>query len=103
MGARWWPPTRSTKASLLWALILGFVLQIAVPYVLNALGAERAALLSIYPGLFPIVWVTGGWFAGISPLGYVLMFSINTLVYGLVVFVGLRTCAYATGNTVEPV
>ena len=73
------------------------------PVRAECVGSRKGCFAFDISGIVPIVWVTGGWFAGISPLGYVLMFSINTLVYGLVVFVGLRTCAYVTGNTVEPV
>ena len=66
---RLWPPTKSCKLSILWALIFGFVLQIALPVLLSVLGAKRAALFAIYPGLLPILWATGGWFAGIAPVG----------------------------------
>jgi hypothetical protein len=87
-----WPPTKSRKLSILWAFVVGFILQIALPVLLSALGAKRAALLAIYPGLLPILWATGGWFAGISPLGYVVMFSVNTVVYAALLLAGFRAC-----------
>jgi predicted permease len=90
---RVWPPTKTRKVSILWAFVFGFVLQIALPVLLGALGAKEAALFAIYPGLLPILWATGGWFAGIAPLGYVLMFSVNTVVYAALLLAGFRTCA----------
>ena len=92
--AKCWPPTKSTKLSLVWAIFLAFPLQIALPFVLNALRAKSAALLSIYPGLLPIVWATGGWFAGITPAGYALMFGINTVVYSLFLLAGFKVCVW---------
>ncbi len=86
-----WPPTKSIRLSLCWALLLGFVLSIALPLILAVTGFKDAALFAIYPGLFPIIVATGGWFAGISVVGYLLMFSINTLVYGLLVMVAFQT------------
>jgi hypothetical protein len=88
-----WPPTKSFKLSFLWAFIFGFVLQIALPLLLGVLGAKRAAMFAILPGLWPILWATGGFFAGIAPLGYLVMFSVNTVVYALVLLTGFRTCA----------
>jgi|SRR3954469_12451800 hypothetical protein len=76
----------NSKQRMLVSLLVGFVLQLLIPGVLSKLGYPRAALLSIWPGLLPILWATGGWFAGIAPAGYVVMFSINTIVYGLLVF-----------------
>jgi hypothetical protein len=90
---RLWPPTKSRKLSILWALVFGFVLQIAVPVLLSGLGAKRAALLAELPGLLPILWATGGWFAGIAPLGYVLIFSVNTVVYATIFLGTFRACA----------
>jgi hypothetical protein len=90
---RLWPPTKSRKLSILWAFVFGFVLQIALPLLLGALGAKRAALFAIYPGLMPILWATGGWFAGITALGYVLMFAVNTFVYAVLLLSGFRACA----------
>jgi hypothetical protein len=87
-----WPPTRTWRRSILWSLSCGFVLQIAVPTILALLGAQRAALFAMLPGLWPILWATGGWFAGISPLGYLLMYSINTLAYAVLLLAGFRTC-----------
>jgi hypothetical protein len=88
-----WPPTRSWKVSIPWSLGCGFILQIAVPSLLQISGAHRAAMYAMLPGLWPILWATGGWFAGISPVGYLVLFSINTLVYALLLFAGFRTCA----------
>jgi hypothetical protein len=77
----------------LWAFGFGFVLQIALPSLLAMAGAQRAALFAMLPGLLPILWATGGWFASIAPMGYVLMFTVNTLVYALLLLAGFRTCA----------
>jgi hypothetical protein len=88
-----WPPTKTWKLSIVWAIGLGFILQIAIPGAFALLGAHRVALFAELPGLLPILWATGGWFASISPVGYVVMFSINTLAYGLLLFAGFRTCA----------
>src|SRR5262249_41998334 len=87
-----WPPTKSIRLSCCWALILGFLFSVALPLLFAVAGFKDAALLAIYPGLLPIIIATRGWFVGISPVGYWLMFSINTLVYGLIVFAGLQTC-----------
>ena len=90
--ARIWPPTKNWRLSVLWSLGCGLILQIAVPSLLQILGAQRAALYAMLPGLWPILWATGGWFAGISPVGYLVLFSINTFVYALLLFAGFRTC-----------
>jgi hypothetical protein len=42
-----WPPTKSCKLSVFWALVFGFVLQFALPVVMILLGSKGAALLSI--------------------------------------------------------
>jgi len=88
-----WPPTKTWRRSILWALGCGFILQIVVPSLLQILGAQRAALFAMLPGLWPILWATGGWFASIAPMGYVVMFTINTLAYGGLLLIGFRTCA----------
>lgn len=87
-----WPPSKTCKLSILWSLVFGFVLQIALPVLFSTIGAKRIALFAMLPGLLPILWATRGWFAGIAPLGYILMFSINTLVYASLLLVGIRTC-----------
>jgi hypothetical protein len=46
----------------------------------------------MYPGLLPILWATGGWFAGITPLGYVILYSINTVSYAILMFAAFRLC-----------
>jgi hypothetical protein len=56
------------------------VLETAIPLTLSRLGFENAAIYSVYPGFYPILWSTGGWFAGIAPLGYIIMYSINRMV-----------------------
>ena len=89
-----WPPTKSRKLSVFWALVFGFVLQLALPVVLIALGSKGAAILAIYPGLLPILWTTRGWFARISPQGYAVMYIINTLFYGTLLLVGFRLCVW---------
>jgi hypothetical protein len=90
---RLWPPTKTWRLSILWSLGFGFVLQIALPSLLAVLGAQRAAWFAMLPGLLPILWATGGFFAGIAPLGYVLMYAINTIMYALLLVAGFRTCA----------
>ena|ERR1700680_3386936 len=90
---RLWPPTKTLKVSILWALCLGFVLQLTLPSLLAILGAQRAAWIAMLPGLLPILWATGGFFAGIAPFGYALMYSVNTFVYALLLLAGFRTCA----------
>ena len=72
--------------------VIALVLETIVPFALAKLGFERAALLSIWPGLLPIAWATGGFFAGITPFGYLLMYSINTLVYGAPIFLVILCC-----------
>jgi hypothetical protein len=85
---------KTRKRMILSALAIGFVLQIAIP-MLALVGLQRAAIWSILPGFYPILLATRGWFAGISPLGYVLMCSINTIAYGLLVLgvlIAIRAC-----------
>jgi len=90
---KYWPPMKTFGLSAIWAVVIGFLLQFAVPFALPSLGLEKAELI-VNPGLLIIVRSTGGWFAGISPLGYVFIFAVNTLIYGALLLVGLRTCAY---------
>jgi hypothetical protein len=95
MGAlaeKYWPPTKSYRLSVAWSFIFGSVLQIALPLLLFALGAKQVALVAILPGLLPLTWVTRGWFAGIAPLGYALMFGINTIVYAIFLLAAFRIC-----------
>lgn len=87
--------TASWRRVVLCALVLGFVLQIAIPMMLVLVGLQRAAIWSILLGFYPILRATRGWFAGITPLGYVLMCSINTIAYGLLVLgvlIAIRAC-----------
>jgi hypothetical protein len=72
------------------SLSLGFVLQILVPAVLTKMGFKNAGLLSIYPGLLPILWATRGWFASLAPGGIAVM--MTTLVYGFLIFAGSKFC-----------
>ena len=88
-----WPPTENWKLSVLWALAFGLVLSIGVPIVLAATPFRQYAWLALFPGLYPIIWATGGWFVGITPLGYVLMLSINDLAYALPFVVAFRMYA----------
>jgi len=74
------------------AVLAAVVLETVLPMMLGKLGFERAAILSIWPGLLPIAWPTGGFFAGITPVGYLLMYSINTVVYGVPIFLLLFCC-----------
>ena len=92
-GTKIWPPTKSWKRSILWAISAGFVLQIATPAVLQVIGWQRAALYSMLPGLWPILWATGDWFAGITRIGYLLMYSVNTVAYSALLLIALRSCA----------
>jgi hypothetical protein len=87
-----WPPTGSRGASVLWAFLFGFVLQLIVPASLALLGFPKGALLAMYPGFLLILWATGGWFARISPLGYLILDSINTVAYARLVYVTFRFC-----------
>ena len=70
---------------LVWCFGLGFLLQFVVPVSLNFFGFKRTALWSIFPGLYPVLIATHGWFASVSPMGVVLLFGINTLVYAILV------------------
>ena len=72
---------RSRGVSILWSLVFGLAIQFLLPVSLALLGSPKAALLAMYPGLLPIIWATGGWFAGITPLGYVILYTINTVAY----------------------
>ena len=91
-AGKYWPPMKTFGLSAFWSIGFGFLLQLAVPFVLPGLGLEKAELI-LNPGLLIIVWSTGGWFAGISPLGYVFVFAVNTLTYGAFLMAALRTCA----------
>ena len=93
-----WPPTKSIRLSICWVLLFGFMLSIGLPLLLDVTGFKNAALFAIYPGLYPIIVATGGWFAGVSVVGYLLLFSINTLVYGLLVMVAFRMCRCLRAN-----
>jgi hypothetical protein len=88
-----WPPTKTWRRSILWAFGFGFVLQIALPSLLAMAGAQRAAWLAMLPGLWPILWATGGWFSSIAPMGYVVIYSVNTVFYGMIFMMGFRTSA----------
>jgi len=92
--AKYWPPAKSLALSIVWCLLLGFALQLVVPFLLIAIGLKDAAWLAWFPGLLPIICATGGWFASITPIGYVLIFAINTLVYGGLLLLGLRGCLW---------
>ncbi len=89
-----WPPTKSCPLSICWAVVFGAILQLVLPAVLIALGSKGAALLAIYPGLLPIIWATRGWFVGISPEGYAVMCTINTLFYSGLLLAGFRLCVW---------
>ena len=91
--AKFWPPTKSCGLSILWSLIFGFLFQLALPRMLTMLGAKDAALWALLPGLWPILWATGGWFASIAPIGYVVMYSINTIFYAMILLTAFRSCA----------
>jgi hypothetical protein len=92
--ARFWPPAKSCGLSVLWSLIFGFLFQLALPLVLAMLGAKHAALRAMLPGFWPILWSTGGWFASIAPAGYVMMYSINTIFYAMILLAAFRSCAF---------
>jgi hypothetical protein len=93
LAGRYWPPIKTFGLSAFWAVVFGFLFQFAVPFALPVLGLQKAELI-LNPGLLIIVRSTGGWFAGISPLGYVFIFAVNTLIYGVLLFCALRMCAY---------
>jgi len=90
--ARYWPPTKTRGLSIYWSVILGFVFQLVSPAFLAAVGAQRAALFAMLPGLWPILWATGGWFSSIAPMGYIVMYSVNTVFFGMVFLAAFRTC-----------
>jgi hypothetical protein len=90
--AKIWMPHDSTRSALVWFVVFGFLFQILVPVTLSVAGMKAAAWLAVYPRLLPIAWVTKGWFAGASAAGYVVMFTINTLVYSSLLFIGFRIC-----------
>ena len=92
-AGRYWPPMKTFGLSAFWAIVIGFLLQLAVPFALPGLGLEKAQLI-VNPGLLIIVRSTGGWPAGISPLGYVFIFAVNTLIYGALLPAALRMYAY---------
>jgi hypothetical protein len=91
-GGKYWPPTKTFGLSVLWAVIVGFLVQFAIPFALPGLGLQKAELI-VNPGLLIIVRSTGGWFAGISRLGYVFIFAVNTIMYGALLLAALRICA----------
>lgn len=87
-GAR---PTISWRRSILWAFAVGFVLQIAVPEFLISVGAGHAAFYAMLVGFLPAMMATkSGWNSNLSVLGYLITFTINTAVYGLVSLILLR-------------
>jgi hypothetical protein len=93
-----WPPTKSWKRSILWALVFAFFLQIAVPTLLALIGANHAAFYSSIVGFWPMMWATGrGWNSSVTLLGYLVMFSINTLAYGILMMIGIRISASLRG------
>jgi hypothetical protein len=87
-----WPPTRSCGVSVVWALLIGFVLQLLVPAVFVALGSSNGALFAMYPGLLPILWATRGWFESLTLMGVVVLCGINTVSYAILTFVAIRLC-----------
>ena len=48
--AKYWPPTKSLGRSIVWSLLLGFVLQLGVPFLLIAIGLKDTAWLAWFPG-----------------------------------------------------
>jgi hypothetical protein len=87
-----WPPTETWRRSILWSLGGGFVLQIAVPEFLGMIGAGHAGFYSVILGFWPAMMATrSGWDSSLSPLGYLIMFVINTIAYGIVVLIGMRS------------
>jgi len=91
--ARYWPPPKTRGLSIFWSVIFGFAFQLVLPALLAPLAGQRAALFAMLPGLWPILWATGGWFSSIAPMGYVVIYSVNTVVYGMIFMAGFRTCA----------
>ncbi len=78
---------------LLGTKIFRLLLQLAVAFALPGLGLEKVELI-----LNRLVAdhrsVNRRWIAKISPLGYVFVFAVNTLIYGANLLGALRTCAY---------
>lgn len=72
---------RSPLVRVLLFLALGFLLQLAIPVSLSKLGFADATLWAIWPGLLPVLWLTGGWFAGLGPGGLAILIVVNTIVY----------------------
>ena len=96
-----WPPTKTWRWSILWSLGGGFVLQIVVPEFLDMIGAGHAGFYSAILGFWPAMMATrSGWNSSLSPLGYSITFVINTIAYGIVVLIGLRSyvCLKARGT-----
>jgi hypothetical protein len=69
-----------------------------MPWLFVAFGSTAGALLAMYPGLLLILWRTGGWFASITPLGYVIIYGTNTLSYALLIFAAFRLCRFLTNR-----
>jgi len=88
-----WPPTRTLATSIGWAIGAGFLVQLLITIIAGLSGLPFAWYL-IYPGLFPILYLTGGFFAGLTPLGLALLFLINTFAYGILIFMVLRCCCH---------
>jgi hypothetical protein len=98
-----WPPINTWRQSALWALVIGFVLQFAVPTFLAGIGAQHSAFYSSILGFWPMMYATGrGWNSSVTPLGYLLMFGINTLAYGIVSLIGLRAYVCLRSQKIQP-
>jgi hypothetical protein len=86
--------TKTWRRVFIVAFVVGFILQVAVPASLFLLGSVRAALWSMFPGLYPML-LTRRWFAAVTPVSYVLVCVINTAAYGAPVFgvlMAIRRC-----------
>jgi len=82
------------------AVLAALVLETVTPLVLSRLGFQNAAVYSIFPGFYPILWATHGYLQEIAPLGYVIMYSINTIVYGVPIYC-LLACCYRRSTRAE--
>ncbi|MGA9528888.1 MAG: hypothetical protein WBS24_12300 [Terriglobales bacterium] len=91
-AGKFWPPVKTFGLSVRCAFIVGFIVQLAIPFALPHLGLEKAELI-MNPGLLIIVRATGGWLAGITPMGYLFIFAVNTFAYGTLPLAAFRMCA----------
>ena len=76
-----------------WALAIGALFSLPIPWLLGLVGLAELGMFMLWPGLLPIVWATGGWFARLSVEGIAVMTGTNMLVYSAIAFASLQICA----------